>query len=51
MDLSGGIVVAGCARGMGAATLGAYLRAGALVVGMDVNADDGAETAESAQYN
>lgn len=35
------IVVTGCARGMGAATVRAYVNAGARVVGMDLSDDDG----------
>lgn len=42
-DLTGQrIIVTGCARGMGAATLRTYIRAGAHVVGMDVDDDNGA---------
>ncbi len=42
MDLANKrIIVTGCARGMGAATIRAYVDAGALVVGMDVNDNDG----------
>lgn len=44
MELNGKrIVVTGCARGMGAATVRAYVRAGANVVGMDVTEDAGRE--------
>lgn len=43
MDLQGKrIIVTGSARGMGAATVRAYARAGAAVIGMDVTDDDGA---------
>ena len=42
------IIVTGSARGMGAATLRAYTRAGAVVVGMDVSVDDGVAIAEAA---
>lgn len=35
------IIVTGCARGMGAATVRAYVNAGAQVVGMDLNDADG----------
>jgi len=42
------IIVTGSARGMGAATLLAYVRAGARVVGMDINDSDGIRIAQSA---
>ncbi len=43
MDLAGKrIIVTGCGRGMGEATLVAYAQAGAKVVGMDVDAETGA---------
>ncbi len=46
MDISGKrIVVTGCARGMGASTLLAYVRAGARVIGMDINDTDGRQVA------
>ncbi|HEY5679095.1 MAG TPA: SDR family NAD(P)-dependent oxidoreductase, partial [Pseudomonadales bacterium] len=35
------IIVTGCARGMGAATVRAYVGAGARVVGMDLAEEDG----------
>ena len=50
MDLQGRrIIVTGCARGMGAATVAAYLRAGARVAGMDVNQDDGHAAVDAAR--
>lgn len=50
MDLQGKrIIVTGCARGMGAATMRAYVRAGAKVVGMDVADEMG--TAAAAEAN
>jgi 3-oxoacyl-[acyl-carrier protein] reductase len=50
MELQGKrIIVTGCARGMGAATVRAYVQAGANVIGMDVADDAGAEIAASAQ--
>ncbi len=42
------IVVTGAARGMGAATVRAYVGAGATVVAMDVNEADGVRVAEEA---
>jgi 3-oxoacyl-[acyl-carrier protein] reductase len=49
MELQGKkIIVTGSARGMGAATVRAYVQAGADVVGMDVNDDDGAKVADEA---
>ncbi len=49
MDIRGKrIVVTGCARGMGAATLHAYVRAGARVIGMDINDTDGRQVAVAA---
>ena len=49
MDISGKrIIVTGCARGMGASTLLAYVRAGARVIGMDINDTDGRQVAGSA---
>ena len=42
------ILVTGAARGMGAATVRAYVRAGANVVAMDVNDDDGRRVVEQA---
>ena len=35
------IIVSDCARGMGEATLNAYVQAGADVIGMDINSDAG----------
>ena len=50
MELQGKrIIVTGSARGMGAATVRAYVDAGADVIGMDVN--DEAGTAVSAEAN
>lgn len=50
MELQGKrIIVTGSARGMGAATVRAYVKAGARVVGMDVTDDAG--TAAAAQAN
>lgn len=49
MELAGKrIVVTGCGRGMGAATVRAYVRAGARVVGMDVTDDAGHAACEEA---
>lgn len=49
MDLNGKrIIVTGSARGMGAATLSAYVRAGAAVIGMDINDTDGMLVASAA---
>ena len=49
MELDGKrIIVTGSARGMGAATVRAYVAAGATVVGMDVLDDMGAEVAAEA---
>jgi NAD(P)-dependent dehydrogenase (short-subunit alcohol dehydrogenase family) len=49
MDLSDKrIIVTGGARGMGAATVRAYVRAGAHVVSMDVSDDDGRKVVEDA---
>ena len=49
MDLQGKrIIVTGCARGMGEATLHNYVRAGANVVGMDVTDDAGAAVVAAA---
>lgn len=42
------IIVTGCARGMGAATLRAYVQAGADVVGMDVTDPEGQEACAAA---
>ena len=42
------IIVTGSARGMGAATLSAYVTAGAEVVGMDINDELGRQVAETA---
>ncbi|WP_129843721.1 SDR family NAD(P)-dependent oxidoreductase [Streptomyces sp. RFCAC02] len=50
MDLNGHrIIVTGSARGMGAATLRAYVGAGARVVGMDLDKDGGEKVAEDAR--
>ena len=49
MDLKGKrIIVTGSARGMGAATVRAYVQAGADVIGMDVADDAGAAVSEQA---
>ena len=49
MELEGKrIVVTGCGRGMGAATVRAYVNAGATVVGMDITADAGKAVCEEA---
>ncbi len=49
MELEGKrIIVTGAARGMGAATVRAYVKAGAHVIGMDVNDDAGIEAAAEA---
>ncbi len=49
MELHGSrIIVTGGARGMGAATVRAYVRAGANVVAMDVNDEDGQAVVEAA---
>ena len=49
MELQGKrIIVTGCARGMGAGTLRAYVGAGADVVGMDVRDEEGGEVAAQA---
>lgn len=49
MDLKGKrIIVTGSARGMGAATVRAYVQAGANVIGMDVADEAGAEVAAEA---
>lgn len=45
------IIVTGSARGMGAATVRAYVAAGATVVAMDVTDDAGAEIAAAASAN
>lgn len=42
------IIVTGCARGMGAATIRAYVNAGAQVVGMDLSDTDGAAVCAAA---
>ncbi len=42
------IIVTGCARGMGAATVRAYVNAGAQVVGMDLTDDEGEKVCASA---
>lgn len=52
MDLAGKrIVVTGSARGMGAATVRAYVDAGANVIAMDVNDETGAAVAAEAAAN
>jgi 3-oxoacyl-[acyl-carrier protein] reductase len=49
MELKGKrIIVTGSARGMGAATVRAYVRAGAAVIGMDVADEDGEQVAAEA---
>ena len=49
MELNGKrIIVTGCARGMGEATLKAYVSAGAKVVGMDVADESGKSVVETA---
>lgn len=45
------IIVTGCARGMGAATIRAYVNAGASVVGMDLADDDGKKVCADANVN
>ena len=45
------IIVTGSARGMGAATLSAFVAAGAKVVGMDVKDDVGKQVAEDAVHS
>ncbi len=45
------IIVTGCASGMGAATIRAYVNAGASVVGMDLNDDDGKQVCTQATAN
>ena len=45
------IVVTGCASGMGAATVGAYVEAGAQVVGMDIADDAGSAVCSEANAN
>ena len=42
------IIVTGSARGMGLATLTAFVQAGARVVGMDINDDAGRQAAADA---
>ncbi len=42
------IIVTGCARGMGAATVRAYVRAGATVCGMDISEEAGRQVIEEA---
>lgn len=50
MDLTAKrIIVTGCASGMGAATVRAYVRAGASVVGMDVSDDAGSAVCAHAE--
>ena len=42
MELDGKkIIITGCANGMGAATVRAYVKAGADVIGMDINDETG----------
>ncbi|MBA59199.1 MAG: 3-oxoacyl-ACP reductase [Gammaproteobacteria bacterium] len=43
------IIVSGCARGMGEATLNAYVQAGADVIGMDINSEAGQSVTEKAK--
>lgn len=45
------IIVTGCARGMGAATVRAYVNAGAQVVGMDLTDAEGAKVCADATAN
>jgi len=45
------IIVTGCARGMGAATIRAYVNAGAQVVGMDLTDEDGQAVCDEASAN
>ena len=42
------IIVTGCGRGMGKATFLAYVRAGAKVVGMDIDRETGQQAADAA---
>ena len=42
------IIVTGCGRGMGEATFLAYVRAGAKVVGMDIDQGTGQQAADAA---
>ena len=50
MDLTGKrIIVTGCASGMGAATVRAYVKAGAQVVGMDISETAGNEVGAAAE--
>ena len=57
MELDGKrIIITGCANGMGAATVRAYVKAGADVIGMDIDDETGnnvcseAEGSGSARY-
>ena len=45
------IIVSGCARGMGEATLNSYVKAGAHVIGMDIDSELGQTVAENANKN
>ena len=45
------IIVSGCAKGMGEATLNSYVKAGADVVGMDIDTDLGQTVAANANKN
>lgn len=52
MELAGKrIIVTGCARGMGEATVNNYVRAGAHVVGMDLTDERGADVTTQANAN
>ena len=42
------IIVSGCAKGMGEATLNSYVKAGAHVIGMDIDSELGQTVAENA---
>ena len=56
MELDGKVIITGCANGMGAATVRAYVKAGADVIGMDIDDETGnsvcleAEGSGSARY-
>ena len=45
------IIVSGCAKGMGEATLNSYVKAGAHVIGMDIDSELGQTVAENANKN
>ena len=52
MELKGKkIIVSGCAKGMGEATLNSYVKAGAHVIGMDIDSELGQTVAENANKN